>query len=174
LLAKPQLLDETFDLADGTKRCFKDLVSNTEAFAQDKQRMKIFNGFVARFRLAYSGQVVIDQLLEIYGKIRTNCFSFGEGDYAMEELGTGLYMNSSKFNHSCAPNAEVTRGFCQKVQVLEPIKKGEEVFISYVTIYKPKALRHQDLASYYFKCQCKRCMSKDDGGPMTGPGYYFV
>ncbi|KAF3337666.1 protein SET DOMAIN GROUP 41 isoform X2 [Carex littledalei] len=44
------------------------------------------------------------------------------------------------------------------VRSIKPIKKGDEVYITYTDLIQPKGTRHLDLRSKYrFTCQCSRC-----------------
>ena len=54
------------------------------------------------------------------------------------QIGTALYTNISRFNHSCNPNvAFVFDNQCQKIVLCTArfIKKGEELTISYGPVY---------------------------------------
>jgi SET domain len=66
-------------------------------------------------------------------------------------------------NHSCSPNAVVVfDGRSVALRALEPIVKGEQVFISYITATEDRASRQRDLTQrYFFDCQCEKC-SKDE------------
>ncbi|XP_042509687.1 protein SET DOMAIN GROUP 41 isoform X2 [Macadamia integrifolia] len=44
------------------------------------------------------------------------------------------------------------------VRSIKPIKKGEEVFVTYTDLLQPKAVRHLELwMKYRFICNCRRC-----------------
>ncbi len=62
-------------------------------------------------------------------------------------------------NHSCEPNAVVVFNQPQTVlRALQPIKKGEEVFMRYIDVTNPFSVRQADLKeNYYFSCQCPKC-----------------
>lgn len=49
------------------------------------------------------------------------------------------------------------------VRSIKPIKKGEEVSITYIDLLQPKATRHLDLwLKYRFICCCKRCVASPE------------
>lgn len=66
-------------------------------------------------------------------------------------------------NHSCCPNAVVVfDGRSVALRALEQIKKGEQIFISYISTTDDRVTRQKDLKQrYFFDCQCERC-SKDE------------
>lgn len=73
----------------------------------------------------------------------------------------GVCMNivASYFNHSCAPNVclEIKDGFTI-CNVIRPIRKNEQLFISYVDEMKNKAERQMELfLRYHIYCTCDRC-----------------
>ncbi|CAE7385903.1 smyd5 [Symbiodinium sp. CCMP2592] len=77
------------------------------------------------------------------------------------EDGLAIYERCSRFNHSCAPNAEY--GLTQ-VRLLTAIEPGEEVCISYLgDALMSKSARQQFLrARYFFLCTCQLCSLPHD------------
>jgi len=75
------------------------------------------------------------------------------------ELGLGIYVCASLFNHSCAPNAVlVQRSEKLDAYSLTDIEAGEAVCVAYVDPRSEKAERRaQLLASFGFECRCPRC-----------------
>lgn len=77
----------------------------------------------------------------------------------------GLGFHASRFNHSCEPNARHTFNAATKkleMRALSPIRKGEEVFITYngseITPSTPRAKRQAELRKrYHFTCACAVC-----------------
>ncbi|XP_031631841.1 SET and MYND domain-containing protein 4-like [Contarinia nasturtii] len=70
----------------------------------------------------------------------------------------GLTLNF--FNHSCAPNVSMNERNGNSVYVtIRPIKKGDELFISYFKfLLQPKHVRQQCLWNEkHIKCNCIRC-----------------
>ena len=79
---------------------------------------------------------------------------------------TGLYMHpyAALINHSCDYNSVV--GFDGDelyVKAIRPIKKGDQVFISYIDTTSPFKTRQKELSErYFFECQCSKCMKGTD------------
>mmetsp|Transcript_23989 Transcript_23989/g.33634 ORF Transcript_23989/g.33634 Transcript_23989/m.33634 type:complete len:182 (+) Transcript_23989:138-683(+) len=80
--------------------------------------------------------------------------------------GTAIFKLHSCLNHSCLPNAEVVGGLVDrndatiKVVALKPIRKGEEVLISYIENpeLKSRDERRKELKGcYLFDCNCQAC-----------------
>lgn len=83
------------------------------------------------------------------------------------EDGLILFERCSRFNHSCAPNAEygLREGDMMRVRTLRAIDKGEEVCISYLgvnglvtTEVRKKILKER----YLFDCSCELCSAALD------------
>ncbi|GLJ25762.1 hypothetical protein SUGI_0493220 [Cryptomeria japonica] len=76
-----------------------------------------------------------------------------------EMLGfSGLWLLPSFINHSCLPNA--TRLHVGKTMFLhaaKPIKKREEITISYFDALLPQSRREKICGSWGFECKCRRC-----------------
>jgi hypothetical protein len=84
---------------------------------------------------------------------------------AAHNMGFGLFALGSRFNHSCAPNAQFVptvapvRGRCVVLSTVggDGLKGGAEARISYVDTTLPFEARRQALAHYDFECDCARC-----------------
>ena len=72
----------------------------------------------------------------------------------------------SMLNHDCDPSAiwnpvgfaNLEFGGALEVRAIRNIKKGEEVFVSYINHIVPEQFRHDDLIAQLGKvCECKRC-----------------
>ncbi|KAK5745789.1 hypothetical protein LTR17_001291 [Elasticomyces elasticus] len=86
------------------------------------------------------------------------CFPFVSG--ATEYQFT---QNGWQLNHSCNPNAEAswdpeTRQF--SVYAIADIRKGDEIFVPYINIYRTKAIRRQ-LLGFRGGCKCSACSMED-------------
>ncbi|CAN0073407.1 unnamed protein product [Scytosiphon promiscuus] len=109
------------------------------------------------------------------------------------DFGVGLFPTGAMFNHSCRPNcswrtvvpttdddwgssvpslslSSADRAGAVpllRVVALESIPAGSQLFISYVDILQPTAVRKDLLRShFFFECACPRCCRR---GPSTGP-----
>jgi hypothetical protein len=73
-----------------------------------------------------------------------------------------LFLNASRINHSCLPNAEHTchEGSSHKVVFANRnIVAGEEIRISYIANNVPFELRQLFLKQWGFSCDCPACVS---------------
>lgn len=77
----------------------------------------------------------------------------------LDPLGLILDPVLGHLNHSCDPNAFVIMdGSATSLRTLKPIKKDEEVFISYIDTTNPLSRRQSELeARWFFKCTCTKC-----------------
>ena len=73
--------------------------------------------------------------------------------------------SASFFNHSCSPNAKVliAPNGMLSVRALKPIRKDEEILISYVDPSRSRDARREYLKNTFcFLCQCNRCNKLGD------------
>ncbi|ORX85772.1 SET domain-containing protein [Anaeromyces robustus] len=77
-----------------------------------------------------------------------------------EYFAYGLYINASKFEHDCNPNCMLLyNGNELHIRSIRPIKKGENITFSYISINLPYSERKIRLKNIYnYECQCDRCM----------------
>lgn len=76
--------------------------------------------------------------------------------------GVGLYDGVAMLNHDCEPNAVVVfeQDATAAVAALRPIRKGEEICISYIEVDQNVHERRADLLDYGFVCSCSRCVTQ--------------
>ncbi|BBN16381.1 protein MpATXR10 [Marchantia polymorpha subsp. ruderalis] len=84
-------------------------------------------------------------------------------EYATYCTGTGFFALQSCVNHSCRPNAkafkrEEDRDGAAVLLAIRPIRKGEEITISYIDENHDLEERQALLADYGFVCSCSRCI----------------
>ena len=81
-----------------------------------------------------------------------------------DRIGLYLHPYAALINHSCDYNSTV--GFDGDelfVKAVRPIKKDEQIFISYIDATSPYDVRHKELSErYYFSCQCSKCFRGTD------------
>lgn len=81
-----------------------------------------------------------------------------------DRIGLYLHPYAALINHSCDFNSTV--GFDGDelfVKAVRPIKKDEQIFISYIDASNPYHIRHKELSErYYFDCQCSKCFKGTD------------
>ncbi|KAN0004671.1 hypothetical protein ACTFIU_001909 [Dictyostelium citrinum] len=90
---------------------------------------------------------------------KTRCNQFGIWTKNNKCIGVAVSPSSSYFNHSCIPNCtDVRDGSNMTFKSLYPIKKGEQLTISYIELDQPTQDRRDELKyGYYFDCICPRC-----------------
>ena len=77
----------------------------------------------------------------------------------------GVFLQTSRFNHSCVPNAyfgfDPTSG-CVRIHAIVGIKEGEEITINYGYggAYRDCKRRNRALRSYGFECDCPACQPR--------------
>ncbi|KAH9426984.1 hypothetical protein DERP_011653 [Dermatophagoides pteronyssinus] len=96
------------------------------------------------------------------------CFAIGAEnffkiyDYRMKEIGSGLYLAESKFQHCCQPNTKLLYNGIQLVmRSIKSIRNGEQIFINNIRycdingqIFWSPTDKH-----YYFTYKCGLCMN---------------
>ena len=77
----------------------------------------------------------------------------------LDPLGICLDPIAAYANHSCDPNAFIIMdGPELSFRSLKPIKKDEEILISYVDVTNPHARRQYELKNrWFFSCSCSKC-----------------
>ncbi|KAF9977505.1 SET domain-containing protein 5 [Actinomortierella ambigua] len=90
------------------------------------------------------------------------------GRYNINNQDGGLYLLHSSLNHACVPNVVIDHpgagtNYGVTVRTLRPIKKGEELYITYCDPRWGRETRQQYLKTeYLFSCKCKRCTGASD------------
>lgn len=81
-----------------------------------------------------------------------------------DRIGLYLHPYAALINHSCDYNSTV--GFDGDelfVKAVRPIKKDEQIFISYIDATNPYDVRRKELSErYYFDCRCSKCFKGID------------
>lgn len=76
-----------------------------------------------------------------------------------DRIGVYLHPYAALINHSCEYNSTV--GFDGEelfIKAIKPIKKGEQIFISYIDTTTPLQVRRGELKErYHFTCNCPKC-----------------
>ncbi|CAK9116749.1 unnamed protein product [Durusdinium trenchii] len=103
----------------------------------------------------------------ILGIARTNAFQAGEPSDPLleeEEESRVLYLELSRFNHSCLPNCGVSwddREGMLQVYAERDIAAGEELCLYYQDVRFPTPVRQERLISLGFQCACPVCVAAD-------------
>ncbi|KAJ7186406.1 hypothetical protein C8R46DRAFT_274791 [Mycena filopes] len=101
----------------------------------------------------------------VEGIVRTNAIAItlDVPDVPHPELAThrGIFLNISRCNHSCGPNAKWqwdAASFSLSLVALRPIHAGQEITVAYITPTYSRAERRAQLKSMYnFSCRCEFC-----------------
>lgn len=108
-----------------------------------------------------------DDILQIICNSYTNDFSHnspGSGEVHM------MLPLTAMLNHSCFPNIsrsfyQTSEGFKMRVVASRPIKKGDQIFNSYIDILDPVMVRKKHLLeTKNMNCCCERCLDPSDLG----------
>jgi hypothetical protein len=118
---------------------------------KDKKQQKFFQ---------YFSSVERTKLIRYYAKFIYNAFALGD-------KGAAINVIAARFNHSCEPNVQFTpiyKDGCFVIvfKALKDIKKGEELFNSYL---QDRDMRYIDRMEYLkihygFMCSCVKCIKK--------------
>ncbi|XP_059612822.1 SET domain-containing protein SmydA-8 [Phlebotomus argentipes] len=115
---------------------------------------------------------ILRQLFATSAVLNTNAFetklvSEYEDRKSLRGSGRGLYPLACMMNHQCIPNVR----YCfdakhtMRVQATKPIRRGEEIFTSYIQIFWGTYSRRVHLAATKdFMCSCSRCADPTEGG----------
>ena len=86
--------------------------------------------------------------------------------YLNNTYGHGLFIKSSRMNHSCLPCVEMSMdgGKETEVRSVREIEEGEEITVSYLKtdLLLPKKERSERLDYWGFVCSCKLCLLTED------------
>ncbi|CAE7433947.1 set5 [Symbiodinium natans] len=98
----------------------------------------------------------------LLGVACTNAFQSGQrlDDTWDETEERVLYLELSRFNHSCCPNCEGSwddRLGLLQIYACEDIHPGDELCLYYTDVRKPLRLRQEKLQSLGFTCACPVC-----------------
>lgn len=109
----------------------------------------------------HDSKVSEDEAKTIDGIWRTNNFALGP---SCSRSDNGLFLNISRFNHSCVPYAEFVwneEKRMQEIRAIRDIPEGEEITICYFTLLvaaRSQKERREFLLSHYgFPCDCVAC-----------------
>lgn len=161
---RPEELTKQYNVLGGGKRCFMDLIEHKEELEEDVERKWSFRMVIeslSQLGLKFDAE----KLLPILRKFSINTFSIL--DLSLNSIGSGLYIETSIFDHSCAPNAGTNyHGLKMQVRALKDIPSQEAICVGYDEIIQLRSTRQAKLLkSHCFTCQCVRCSgdsSKDD------------
>jgi len=145
-------------------RTIEDLFSNyTTKTVEDEKKCYLQVFFKLQHLCKISNLEVPDKftsaefIIHLISKIKCNSFTITNEDFS-EQIGFGLYLNGSLFNHDCDPNCvQIFDGPKLKVVALRDISPDEELTISYCNLPDCKYERQDYLDTYGFLCTCQVC-----------------
>lgn len=88
---------------------------------------------------------------------QTNCMEV--------QKGAAVFPHAARFNHACNPNAcfAWNAGIGKEtIHIMNDVKAGDEITVSYCSMLHEKTLRSWALKHYGFSCDCPACTG-DDG-----------
>jgi hypothetical protein len=100
---------------------------------------------------------IIPKIMHLDAVLSTNAFSLSPDD---PKSTAGLFLNASRLNHSCVPNADHSyddKSGYKSVFANRDVDVGEEITISYTDHTKPRVMRQVDTRAWGFICQCPAC-----------------
>lgn len=165
--ANPNLITKRSTIYSGQQRAFQDLMDHKENILEDKERLAQFEFFMELLNGADLANDDHDLVLSIYGKLFVNAFGIIESS-SFDELGTGLYIEGSVFDHSCNPNAVWWfDGIKMQIKAIRKIRSDEPIFLNYINLEVSRVERRRNLSrKYYFNCMCERCGHEDEEGDL--------
>ncbi|KIM41547.1 hypothetical protein M413DRAFT_71955, partial [Hebeloma cylindrosporum] len=178
LVVNPMADISSFDLSTGLSLCD----------GPDTKLEKALSGMTPenkRLYLSLANSHEKDRFGKLFGILRTNGFEI-ELPFSRESMKCKYSMvgnKASRFNHSCSPNALFgfsLDSFSIQFHALKDIKKGEEIFCSYIDLHQTAEERQAALSRYGFECACRSCKSateasdrfRKDFGAKIGALYY--
>ena len=89
---------------------------------------------------------------------------FQTNSFTLDNDTAGIFIQASRFNHSCSPNARYSWNpeiKCFAIYALRDIAAGDEILVSYLSsrgVYgSTRAARQARLGRYAFSCTCVAC-----------------
>lgn len=163
---RPDDITRKFKLMDGNERSFTDLKEHLNEIKKDEEKVTSFTKTFALLKLL-GVRFNAESLFVSLARMCINSFSIL--DTSLNEKGTGLYIETSIFDHSCVPNAApVFNGSQIQVRAIKHILADEPVTINYVDCKESRSSRQTKLYDhYYFTCQCSRCTKEANEGEDT-------
>ena len=160
---RPEELTKQYDVLGGGKRCFMDLMDHKEEFDAAPEHEKIMD--TSFFCSLLNLDVNLSELNSVLCKFYIN--SFAITNYDSENIGGALYIKTSIFDHSCAPNTSFNFfGLKQQVRAIKDIPARDPISTEYFDIFELRRTRQERLLrTHFFTCTCVRCLSdpSDDG-----------
>lgn len=124
--------------------------------------------FTGEFDNFPTDKLIVDELRASSVAIHTNAFMLLYRIVDTVHLNVrGFYPVVCLMNHNCVPNIrrDIDNNFRYKVASSRPIKKGEQIYISYTQLlWGTNSRRLQIMISKQFLCTCPRCLDVNECG----------
>ncbi|KAI7907390.1 uncharacterized protein BX663DRAFT_426846 [Cokeromyces recurvatus] len=168
LLMARKYLDEKEEERDSLKRstpywCVEDLISHKESAEASFIQVLTQASERLLFEMPEKLHFSVEDMVTLACRINSNAHGLGDNYSRNTDVALGLFpLGALFFNHSCNPNTTFigVRNGQLAFRTLRPVKKDEELVVSYIDLYSDRDERRQDLlTSKHFWCKCKRCSS---------------
>ena len=141
-----------------------DLEDHQKKWEQDSNRV-LRDQHILDFLRAAGLEFEDEQLKSVIFRYHCNASDIATVSFteAGESIGSGLYMESTIFGHSCSPNASmVFNGLKMQVRAIQEIEPSEPIYVAKCDVSFDRESRQEILRlKYFISCTCIRC-SKDD------------
>ncbi|KAI8378456.1 hypothetical protein BD560DRAFT_390483 [Blakeslea trispora] len=143
--------------------CVEDLVSHKES--AHPAFIKVLTEASSRLLMEMPKKIhmSVDDMVILACRINSNAHGLGDNHSRNTDVALGLFpLGALFFNHGCNPNTAfvgLPNGQLA-FRTIRPVKKEDELVVSYIDLYSDRDERRQDLlTSKHFWCKCKRCTS---------------
>lgn len=113
--------------------------------------------------VAEATRVNEEEVRRVVGVLDSNCFRLN----VIGRGGRVLYGAGSMVNHSCSPNCRTHWDLQGRLVLTSKVKisAGDDLSITYCSpLIGLEARQEKLLKSKFFRCRCKRCLDRGDGG----------
>ncbi|KAI9473627.1 MAG: hypothetical protein EXX96DRAFT_508366, partial [Benjaminiella poitrasii] len=141
--------------------CVEDLLSHREN--ADASFIQVLTQASERllFEMPEELRLPVEDMVILACRINSNAHGLGDNHSRNTDAALGLFpLGALFFNHGCNPNTAFIglRNGQLAFRTIRPVKKDEELVVSYIDLYSDRDERRQDLlSSKHFWCKCKRC-----------------
>ena len=161
---RPEELRKQYDVLGGRRICYMNLIDHANQRPANDETDEVLQTICLLFS-EFELEVDLNQFKLILYKFYINSFTIA--DYDSENIGAALYIKTSIFDHSCAPNTSFNfLGLKQQVRAIKDIPARAPISTEYFEIFELRRTRQERLLrTHFFTCTCVRCLSdpSDDG-----------
>ena len=158
-------IDKQFKLYNGANRTLRDLVDHSRDQSKLESNYKTMIETGLELLHLVGCDVNQSDLNKLYGQLTVNYVAIRSA-MLPEPFGSGLYLESTIFDHSCAPSAcRIFDGLTIQIRALKKIDTtlDGQPTITYIDPLKNRLDRQSELRQlWYFDCSCERCSKASD------------